>query len=300
MTRTARENSESGVYHVIIKGDGGMDIFHDDRDRFAFLATLDDLLIESRISLFAWCLMSNHVHFVVQGTEELSLRFIKAYRRRLSSIAEVSAADICMKRIDEEEYLMRVIGYVLRNPLPAGLKVLPIFYEWSSASLYFSGGNPSIPGDRLYSTLTFREQRKLIKSHAEIPGHFCVSPDGLIRPACYVDYEAVENLFGAPGRLLYRLSRNDDAELELNLSPKILKKSSYMDSELTGTVAEVCKQEFDCTSPQELSVTQRYRLADILRKSLGLGIKQLARLTQTDPKVLNGIMRGGREEHGSE
>lgn len=200
---------------------------------------------------------------MVQGTEELSLRFIKAYRRRLSSIADVSAADICMKRIDEEEYLMRVIGYVLRNPLPAGLKVLPIFYEWSSASLYFSGGNPSIPGDCLYSTLTFREQRKLIKSHAEIPGHFCVSPDGLIRPACYVDYEAVENLFGAPGRLLYRLSRNDDAELEL-------------------------------------SVTQRYRLADILRKSLGLGIKQLARMTQTDPKVLNGIMRGGREEHGSE
>ena len=118
-----------------------------------------------------------------------------------------------------EAYLMRVIGYVLRNPLPAGLKVLPIFYEWSSASLYFSGGNPSIPGDRLYSTLTFKEQRKLIKSHAEIPGHFCVSSDGLIRPACYVDYEAVENLFGAPGRLLYRLSRNDDAELELNLSP---------------------------------------------------------------------------------
>ena len=73
-----------------------------------------------------------------------------------------------------------------------------------------------------------------------------------------------------------------------------------MDSELIGTVAEVCKQEFDCTSPQELSVTQRYLLADILRKSLGLGIKQLARLTQTDPKVLNGIMRGGREEHGSE
>ena len=158
------------------------------------------------VTMLAFCLMSNHVHFVVQGTEELSLKFIKAYRRRLSSIADVSAADICMKRIDEEEYLMQVIGYVLRNPLPAGLKVLPIFYEWSSASLYFSGGNPSIPGDRLYSTLTFKEQRQLIKSHAEIPGHFYVSPDGLIRPACYVDYEAVENLFGAPGRLLYRLS----------------------------------------------------------------------------------------------
>lgn len=287
-------------WHICTDGLAKNVIFKDRADYIFGMNSIPVCALTHGVTLLAFCLMSNHVHFVVQGTEELSLRFIRAYRRRLSSIADVSAADICMKRIDKEEYLMQVIGYVLRNPLPAGLKVLPIFYEWSSASLYFSGGNPSIPGDRLYSTLTFKEQRKLIKSHAEIPGHFCVSPDGLIRPACYVDYEAVENLFGAPGRLLYRLSRNDDAELELNLSPKILKKSNYMDSELTGTVAEVCKQEFDCTSPQELSVTQRYRLADILRKSLGLGIKQLARLTQTDPKVLNGIMRGGREEHGSE
>ena len=73
-----------------------------------------------------------------------------------------------------------------------------------------------------------------------------------------------------------------------------------MDSELPGTGAEGGKQEVGCPSPQERGVPQRYRLAGILRKSLGLGIKQLARLTQTDPKVLNGIMRGGREEHGSE
>ena len=287
-------------WHICTDGLAKNVIFKSRADYVFGMNSIPVCALLHEVTVLAFCLMSNHVHFVVSGTEEHALRFIKAYRRRLSSIADVSAADICMKRIDEEDYLMQVIGYVLRNPLPAGLKVLPVFYEWSSAGLYFSDTKPAILGDRYYNTLTFKEKRKLTKSHIELPGDFTISPEGIIRPACYVDYQTVENLFGSPARLLYRLSRNDDAELELNLSPKILKMSSYMDSELTGTVAEICKREFNCTSPQELSITQRYRLADILRKSLGLGIKQLARLSQTDPKVLNGIMRGGREEHGSE
>lgn len=42
--------------------------------------------------------------------------------------------------VDNQEYLENVIAYVLRNPLAAGILLLPYHYPWSSAALYFNGG----------------------------------------------------------------------------------------------------------------------------------------------------------------
>lgn len=143
MTRTARENSESGVYHVIIKGDGGMDIFHDDRDRFAFLATLDDLLIESRISLFAWCLMSNHVHLLIEDPGQQMGRFMQrlctSYAKRFNTIAGRTGS-VFQDRyfsvpIKTEEQLIRCVLYIHDNPLK-GMGIHPKYYFWCSYREY--------------------------------------------------------------------------------------------------------------------------------------------------------------------
>ena len=41
MPRTAREKSQSGIYHIIIRGANRQDIFHNEQDRLKFLETLD-------------------------------------------------------------------------------------------------------------------------------------------------------------------------------------------------------------------------------------------------------------------
>ena len=62
MPRTKRTVSESGVYHVMLRGINRQRIFEDDDDRESLLASLDKSLIKSEARLFAWCLMSNHLH----------------------------------------------------------------------------------------------------------------------------------------------------------------------------------------------------------------------------------------------
>lgn len=73
MPRQAREKSATGVYHVMLRGINRQDLFHDDDDRYKFIDILMQLVmpvddngnhIESYCTIFAWCLMSNHIHLL--------------------------------------------------------------------------------------------------------------------------------------------------------------------------------------------------------------------------------------------
>jgi putative transposase len=64
MPRYAREKCESGIYHIMIRGINQQDIFHDDEDCLRFLETLYKVKGNEDFKLLAYCLMSNHVHFI--------------------------------------------------------------------------------------------------------------------------------------------------------------------------------------------------------------------------------------------
>ena len=210
--------------------------------------------------------MDNHVHFIAHGSEDDCGGFIKAYRKRLFTLADMSRADICMKEIDDTEYLKRAIAYVLRNPPAAGLAVLPTHYRWSSGPLYFNDGN-TLTVNRPVTDIAHmsrRRQQKLFRTRGQLPGHYTITADGLICPKCYVDYRAVEEIFHSPVRMLYFLSRNDSMEMELTSG--ILRRARYTDSEMASTITNLCSEIFSKSSPDALSIDERYHLADILRK----------------------------------
>ena len=70
MPRRARKQSKTGVYHIIIRGVNRQDIFHDDEDKSAYSDRLSRYKNECVFELYAYCLMSNHVHLLVREAEE--------------------------------------------------------------------------------------------------------------------------------------------------------------------------------------------------------------------------------------
>ena len=56
-------------------------------------------------------------------------------------------------------------------------------------------------------------------------------------------------------------------------------------------VSDICRESFSKNGPADLRLEDRYRLADILRRRYGLGIKQLARLTGTKPALLKIVLK---------
>ena len=155
-----------------------------------------------------------------------------------------------------------------RNPLSAGLKILPIHYEWSSASLYFrSPAQTDFRNLRTVGTLSYREKRSLLHSQTNELDTYTITPEGMISPESYVAVQAAEELFYTPARLMYFIS-------------------SYTDDELIISIGNICQEVFRCESPDKLSIEDRYRLADLVRKRYGTPFKQIARLTGTDPEIL--------------
>lgn len=277
-------------WHVCTEGLKQEVIFSGKEDFVFGMNGIPVCALKHRILVLAFCLMDNHVHFIVAGEEADCRKFIFSYRRRLSVLADVCSADVCMKKIDDTEYLRRAIGYVLRNPMDAGGKDLPFYYKWSSGALYFRGDNSMVPGDcKRVADVGVRKMRSLLRSNFILPDHYVLSQDDMVLPENYVRADIVERVFGLPVHLMYSVLRNDAVEIEL--SEDVLRKVRYTDSELAGSVTSLCMQEFHAESPEGLAIEDRCRLAGLLRKKYGLGVKQISRLTGVNPEVLHRILK---------
>ena len=66
MPRQARQESGSGIYHIMIRGVDRQVIFRDDEDRTRFLNMLKETKAVSGFRLHAFCLMPNHVHLLLE------------------------------------------------------------------------------------------------------------------------------------------------------------------------------------------------------------------------------------------
>lgn len=150
MARTARQNGESGIYHVVSRGVGQQLIFESDADRRRYLDSLELLLGETGGSLLAWCLMDNHVHLLVrQDIGELSgvMRRLNSGYALYFNLVHGRSGHLFQGRFDSEvvdtdEYLMTVVRYIHHNPRKAGMTP-GNSYEWSSYDAYTSGELPA-------------------------------------------------------------------------------------------------------------------------------------------------------------
>ena len=146
MGGSRRATAESGLYHVVTRGNGRQILFEDDRDRRFFLETLGGELPKRSVGIIAWCLMENHVHLVLEdcsdGIESLSeaMRVLLAtYARRFNGrgghVGHVFQARFSSTPIEDERHLLATVRYVHLNPERAGICPAEK-YEWSSYAEY--------------------------------------------------------------------------------------------------------------------------------------------------------------------
>ena len=277
-------------YHVSSHGLERNDIFKTKAD---FIAGMNDVAIcvlGFDVVILCFCLMSNHFHFVLYGTASECRRFSCEYKRRCAmrmrfssgDVRAMRGVDVQVNRVATQEYLENVIAYVLRNPLAAGVLLMPYQYLWSSASLYFSERfNPV--GEKL-NEMSERKRSRILKSRVAVPDHYAIDENGMILPSCYVDAEAVEKVFRHPSRLLMLLSKKVENEVEICLG--IAENVVMTDQEMLTQMGELVRREFGKESISQLSMEQRIRLCLLMKRNFKAGVKQIARLTRIDPDIV--------------
>jgi len=153
MVRQARERCESGVYHIVLRGINRGDIFFNNDDRLRFLETLEQKKINQEYELYAYCLMSNHIHLLVRENEDTVSRamsrigtsYAKWYNQKYNRSGHVFQGRFGSEGVENDKYLLTVVRYIHNNPVKAGLVREPEAYRWSSIHAY-TGGKEHLQG----------------------------------------------------------------------------------------------------------------------------------------------------------
>ena len=132
------------IYHVISRGNNKSNIFLDDKDYNVFLKQLIDVKSEKNFLLYAYCLMPNHFHLLIESIEEplsnimqkLLTLYAIYFKSRHDRTGHVFQGRYKAKICDKEEYLFKLMQYIHVNPLRAGIIKDINNYKWSSHLVY--------------------------------------------------------------------------------------------------------------------------------------------------------------------
>jgi len=148
MPRTAREKSESGIYHIMLRGINRQDLFEDDEDRQKFIEKLVLYKEKSSYKIYAYCLMSNHVHMLLHETKDplslvikrISSSYVYYYNKKYGRCGHLLQERFKSEAVETDSYLLTVLRYIHQNPRKANMIDKLEEYKWSSYNEYLDSG----------------------------------------------------------------------------------------------------------------------------------------------------------------
>ncbi|OQB75997.1 MAG: Transposase IS200 like protein [Planctomycetes bacterium ADurb.Bin126] len=144
MPRIARVVVPGMPHHVTQRGNRRANVFFDDGDRRRYLLLLEDYARKYGLAVWAYCLMTNHVHFVAVPASEAALgrsfrdshqAYSSWLNRRLSESGHLWQGRFFSSVLDDA-HLWACVRYVERNPVRAGLVARAEDWPWSSAAAH--------------------------------------------------------------------------------------------------------------------------------------------------------------------
>lgn len=143
MPKTARQASETNIYHVTARGVGKRRIFEDDGDRQRLLDSIVRFKDKRGVSVIAWAFMENHLHLLVSASladlgsfmGSLLTSYSQAFNGKHGHVGHVFQGRYHSEPVESDSHLLEVVRYIHQNPLSSGISSLED-YRWSSYRQY--------------------------------------------------------------------------------------------------------------------------------------------------------------------
>jgi Transposase and inactivated derivatives len=142
MPRTARIAPKEFVYHTLTRGNNRQAIFKDEEDYQKYIDILKKYREKYHFRLYHYVLMTNHVHLVIETTDEggelsqimkgINLSYAQYFKTKYKHIGHFWQDSYKSILIAKDEYLLACGCYVELNPIRAGIVKEPKDYRWSS------------------------------------------------------------------------------------------------------------------------------------------------------------------------
>lgn len=140
---------EGAIYHVTARGNRKEIIFREEQDYRVYLKIVEDNLIyysDLNYRLLAYCLMSNHVHLIIQTDKEpltrlmrrINSMYTKYFNKKYNYVGHLFQGKYFAEIIKNDTHLVTVSRYVHLNPVTAEIVKNPNDYKWSSYNMFIA------------------------------------------------------------------------------------------------------------------------------------------------------------------
>lgn len=157
MPRKPRKKSITNTHHIILRGINQQVIFEDCNDYLQFISILKYYKELCDFKLYAYCLMDNHIHLLLEHTtvdlevimKKIEVKFVRWYNKKYQRTGHLFQDRFKSEPVNDERYFLSVFRYIHQNPFHAGLETSIGTYPWSSYNDYSSSDCSFIDIDRI-------------------------------------------------------------------------------------------------------------------------------------------------------
>lgn len=153
MPRKPRTHGILGIYHIVLRSVNQQLIFQEEVDYQKFLFLLSDCKEKYDAEIYAYCLMSNHIHLLIKFTDKDNIanffqsfgsRFVRWYNIKYHRSGHLFQERFYSNPINSSQYYLEALIYIHNNPVAAGICRAPSEYHWSSHNAFYGEKNPLV------------------------------------------------------------------------------------------------------------------------------------------------------------
>lgn len=282
-TESKMQYNAGGPYYHVCTSHLETDIYFRNKEEMDLALNIIAIAVfASGCRLLAFAIMSNHFHFVIEGTIEQCMLFFEHFHSKLTvlmtTLGRKELADRCEPKficVKDLWQLKDLIAYVVRNPFVAMKDVNMFSYKWCSGYLYFNSMLPDLPKGERVADLSLAKRRAFSRSRTGEVDDRILAVDGIACASCFVDYNRVEAFFDDARDYQHWLLKNVDAQVET--ATLVGDRIVLDDHEMWDVVYRLCRTTYDVKTPKDLSQENKLGLARTLKQKYCATNSQIAR-----------------------
>ena len=176
MPRCARIKTKTSIFHIMVRSISEIDLFPDNEDKKNYLAKMREYQVLYGFKVYAYCLMSNHGHFIIDANgadiskvmHGINFSYAQKYNWKYKRHGHLFQDRFKSRIVKNERYLLALSAYIHNNPKDIkGYEVHPERYGFSSLSLYTNMVKDS------YNLIDFESLRNIFhKSELEFKKYY--------------------------------------------------------------------------------------------------------------------------------
>ncbi|MCF6257411.1 MAG: transposase [Gammaproteobacteria bacterium] len=291
MARQLRLEFAGGLYHLTARGNAQAAIYQDNDDRKLFLDLLGREIDQQGWLCYAYCLMDNHYHLLIEtpeanlskGMRRLNQVYTQAFNRRHGRVGHVLQGRYKSIVVDKDSYFLELSRYIVLNPVRAGM--VKAAQDWSWSNYRATAGIIASPAwlqvKPVWKQLAYKqvEARKRYREFVQ-QGIGQASPWGQLRGQIYLGEDD----------FLARMEK-----LARKQSPANVPKRQLHPTRLDKVAVLACISQIYSLQVAEIlskSHAEAYHCAAwLLRRSANMPLKKVADLFGVSPSRVSHIQR---------